>query len=600
MAFQTPLHLHITPSICVVKITDGEKTRVIKRIVRNTPEECRALEYEASILRKLDHPCIYKLYECRSWQDETNKYCCEIEIEGFAGSLEEEIRKHRQGFDEHEVECMLWDIASALAYAQGKNVTHRDVKPSNILVSPGRRYTLADFGEGKFVNPDNDGIHTVRGTPFFCSPEMKKNMGSGERYAGYEPFFSDVYSLGVSALNMFYPDLVKGPFSPSHFQEVLSQQSLSPHLRGLLERMLEQDSQRRGDCKSICSLLRQVFRAHYEVDRKTRELGTELRTCDNPQADSPSLVRVRNSLTELMSLPVDIAAWLLPTEQCIVCKEVFQVNDSAAWRSAQQEPNVVTTNLCSQRCYLTAAKRGQMAPNCLSCGVNLQGKFSYFLHCRVHIYCRVCKDGIKGKFFGKWRICPQCEFLKVTKRPFRMELVSISFEGFEEFQFVYDENAPPTANPKNLFPSDLHPAVKSPHCHKCEAPIHCYQHWFLIICGDQPNYLCSYRCLQALFPDSQTKSVRCPKCSAEIRNSQAAVLQEGGIISSWLAPLNSHCRICMLRPSVTTLPCSHSYCAVCLNSIDRRTKHRNFYCLLCGLRQSQEELREGVALGNKY
>ena len=83
-------------------------------------------------------------------------------------------------------------VASALDFAHQKSVIHRDVKPSNILLSPDLKTAyLADFGVARIT-----GQRTVTeqgmlvGTPEFMSPEQIL----GHKLDGR----SDIYALGVT------------------------------------------------------------------------------------------------------------------------------------------------------------------------------------------------------------------------------------------------------------------------------------------------------------------------------------------------------------------------------------------------------------------
>ena len=84
-------------------------------------------------------------------------------------------------------------------------MTHRDVKPQNILRSAEGRWVLCDFGNAKHV--DSCALeHTWAGTPMYISPQLRQGFG-GER-ACYSPFKSDVYSLGLS---LYYAATLRPP-----------------------------------------------------------------------------------------------------------------------------------------------------------------------------------------------------------------------------------------------------------------------------------------------------------------------------------------------------------------------------------------------------
>jgi tRNA A-37 threonylcarbamoyl transferase component Bud32 len=88
---------------------------------------------------------------------------------------------------------MLARVADALQYAHDHGIVHRDVKPSNIMISADGTATLMDFGlarrDAGEVTMTLEG--QVLGTPAYMSPEQA--AGEGHRVDGR----SDVYSLGV-------------------------------------------------------------------------------------------------------------------------------------------------------------------------------------------------------------------------------------------------------------------------------------------------------------------------------------------------------------------------------------------------------------------
>lgn len=95
------------------------------------------------------------------------------------------------GFLQQILGCM----TEALGYVHAQGIRHRDLKPKNILLSPGRVY-LADFGIARVVRESEDSITNARcGTPYWMAPEVHDELDHHMAPA-------DVWQLGCIFLNI--------------------------------------------------------------------------------------------------------------------------------------------------------------------------------------------------------------------------------------------------------------------------------------------------------------------------------------------------------------------------------------------------------------
>ncbi|HEY3288687.1 MAG TPA: serine/threonine-protein kinase [Anaerolineae bacterium] len=143
-------------------------------------------EQESSI--GLKHPNIVQVHEWGT--DEGTPYIVMDYIVGE--SLDRRLT--REGTMSPQVlKDILRDTADALDYAHARDVIHRDVKPSNILIRANNRAMLGDFGVAKSIGSTNYTATAARvGSVFYMSPEQAN--GALEPTAS-----SDIYSLGVTA-----------------------------------------------------------------------------------------------------------------------------------------------------------------------------------------------------------------------------------------------------------------------------------------------------------------------------------------------------------------------------------------------------------------
>ena len=85
----------------------------------------------------------------------------------------------------------LAQVADGLSFIHAQGLLHRDVKPSNILVTPARKAVLVDFGLAKRSSDDQITDHgRVVGTYRYMSPEQARGETLDRR--------SDLYSLGAT------------------------------------------------------------------------------------------------------------------------------------------------------------------------------------------------------------------------------------------------------------------------------------------------------------------------------------------------------------------------------------------------------------------
>ena len=150
--------------------------------------------HEARNSSALNHPGICTVYEVDDHGDQSF-----IVMELVDGRPLSDLIPP-DGFPFESVHAYGLQIADALAHAHARGVVHRDVKPSNILVSANGRIKVLDFGIGQHIHPEvgertTESIETpaeggvTAGTLAYMAPEQLR----GERAAGR----SDVWSLGV-------------------------------------------------------------------------------------------------------------------------------------------------------------------------------------------------------------------------------------------------------------------------------------------------------------------------------------------------------------------------------------------------------------------
>jgi non-specific serine/threonine protein kinase len=213
------------------------------------PEQLGRFEREAKLLASLNHPNIATIHGLEESADAT-RYLILERVEGE--TLADRLLRGSLPIEETLQVCE--QVADALDAAHERGVIHRDLKPRNVMITPGGRVKVLDFGLAKRTSDEahagaDDGTMTeagvVVGTPGYMSPEQVLAQPQDARtdvfafgcvlfecLSGMKAFEADSTMMLVALVLSGEPDWTKLPEGPAGF-------------RHLIERCLEKDPERR-------------------------------------------------------------------------------------------------------------------------------------------------------------------------------------------------------------------------------------------------------------------------------------------------------------------------------------------------------------------
>jgi serine/threonine protein kinase len=141
---------------------------------------------EAQAAGRLHHPGIVSIFDVGEDPENHDPY---IVLEYVAGEALNRILKRENKLTVATALQLAEEIAMALDYAHNQGVTHRDIKPGNILITQENHAKIADFGIAKLNLAHFTLPGRVLGTPAYMAPEQLSGEGADGR--------SDLFSLGV-------------------------------------------------------------------------------------------------------------------------------------------------------------------------------------------------------------------------------------------------------------------------------------------------------------------------------------------------------------------------------------------------------------------
>ncbi len=256
-------------------------------------QEPRSVRREAEALAAVRHPSMVAVHHLGVHR--TIEYVVMERIYGV--SLADHMSRRRaagHAFTLDETLDVLIALAEGLRAVHRAGLAHRDVKPGNVMLAPGHRVVLMDFG---IALPEFD--HPVSGAPSgspdYMAPE---SILSDARPGGR--FLVDVYALGVIAFEMLTGKL---PYTGNDVMEVWAGHLAAPvpdpreiraeipaQLAEMILAMLAKDSSARPQSVETIALSLRALRAPTQLGARERAFSVIVVDDDEDMADLVRLI----------------------------------------------------------------------------------------------------------------------------------------------------------------------------------------------------------------------------------------------------------------------------------------------------------------------
>ncbi|XP_065663631.1 serine/threonine-protein kinase STK11 [Hydra vulgaris] len=216
-----------------------------KRKLRRIPHGEENVKREICMLKRLNHKNVIKLTDVL-FNEEKEKLFIVME---FCVCGLHELLKAAPGnvLPEWQANFYFHQLIDGLEYLHSKGVVHKDIKPSNLLLTTDETLKISDFGVAEQLNPFavDDSCTTSQGSPAFQPPEIANGLDS------FSGFKLDIWACGISLFNMVTS---KYPFEGENIYKLFENigkailiipPNISHTLKTLLEGLLHSNYQKR-------------------------------------------------------------------------------------------------------------------------------------------------------------------------------------------------------------------------------------------------------------------------------------------------------------------------------------------------------------------
>jgi serine/threonine protein kinase len=192
--------------------------KTLKMQMMSNPSIVSRFEREVKLLSKLDHPNVVTVYNCVMVQNQPY-----FVMDCLTGQSLQELLRAEGRMSPQRAQQIFIQCCAAVEHAHRKGVIHRDIKPGNIMITPGSggrdMVKVVDFGLARLAEDAQKLTQSgeIWGSPLYMSPEQAAAQELDAR--------SDIYSLGTV---MFETLTGSPPFRGKNFIETMQMQVNQP------------------------------------------------------------------------------------------------------------------------------------------------------------------------------------------------------------------------------------------------------------------------------------------------------------------------------------------------------------------------------------
>ncbi|XP_041475778.1 serine/threonine-protein kinase stk11-like isoform X1 [Lytechinus variegatus] len=209
-----------------------------KKKLKRIPSGEQNVKREIQLLKRLHHPNIIQLVDVLQNDEKQKMYLfMEYCVSGLQDMLDAAECKKFPIWQAHNYFSQLVD---GLEYLHSQHVVHKDIKPSNLLLTTAGILKISDFGVAELLDQftEDDACRTSQGSPAFQPPEIANGQ---DVFSGFKV---DIWSSGVTLYNIvtgkfpFEGDNIYRLFENIGKGEYTIPEDVPPQLTNLLEGML--------------------------------------------------------------------------------------------------------------------------------------------------------------------------------------------------------------------------------------------------------------------------------------------------------------------------------------------------------------------------
>ncbi|MDF2606280.1 MAG: protein kinase family protein [Bacillales bacterium] len=215
-----------------------------KHTFNEDPSGLERFFQEAKILHTLNHPRIIRIYDVNMRQDRPY-----FRMDYIKGKTLKDIGI----LTPKESLGIIKQIAEGLKYAHSKNIIHRDLKESNIIVCDGKNdITIIDFGIGAFIDANLDKNLTTTGDTAVGGPHTAPELYDNPKLRDER---SDIYSIGY----LWFKLLTGLGNQGKSIDDVLHKLQIKEEIIVSLKKCLDSIDNRYKTCEELLSDLNSII-----------------------------------------------------------------------------------------------------------------------------------------------------------------------------------------------------------------------------------------------------------------------------------------------------------------------------------------------------